>query len=292
MDQHLLHRQLLAAQRSEISEYHTYHWLAARTRDEANRNVLERIAADERRHYEVLKAVTGRDVPPHAGRVWRYQLIARLLGLSFGLRLMERGEKMAGTVYGELKREMPQLAEAFRDEQSHEAQLLGLISEQRIEYAGSVVLGLNDALVELTGALAGLTLALQNTRLIAMTGFITGIAASMSMASSGFLAAREEADQESGKSPAKAAAYTGVAYVVTVLILITPYLLLDNVYICLGLMLASSILIILAYNFYITTAKSLPLWRRFGEMAGLSLGVAVISFFVGMAARVLFGAGA
>ena len=49
---------------------------------------------------------------------------------------------------------------------------------------GSVVLGLNDELVEFTGALAGFTLALSDHRLIALTGSITGIAAALSMASS------------------------------------------------------------------------------------------------------------
>ena len=60
-----------------------------------------------------------------------------------------------------------------------------------------VVLGLNDALVELTGVLAGLTLALRETRLIAMAGLITGIAASLSMAASEYLSTKtEEVDKD------------------------------------------------------------------------------------------------
>ena len=51
----------------------------------------------------------------------------------------------------------------------------------RLEYMGSVVLGLNDALVEFTGALAGFTLALSDSRLTALTGSITGIAAALSI---------------------------------------------------------------------------------------------------------------
>jgi VIT1/CCC1 family predicted Fe2+/Mn2+ transporter len=46
--------------------------------------------------------------------------------------------------------------------------------------------------VELTGALSGLTLAFRNTRLIAMAGLITGIAASLSMAGSEYLATKSE----------------------------------------------------------------------------------------------------
>jgi VIT1/CCC1 family predicted Fe2+/Mn2+ transporter len=53
-------------------------------------------------------------------------------------------------------------------------------------------------------------------------------------------------------------------------------------------MLTLSILIILSYNFYITTAKGLSLWRRFAEMALISLSVAGISFLVGVIVRTVF----
>jgi VIT1/CCC1 family predicted Fe2+/Mn2+ transporter len=281
--------QLLSAQRNEITEHYIYEWLARHTRDAGNRQVLERIAKEELEHYEVLKNITQTDVQPQKFRVLRYQLVCRLLGMSFGLRLMERGEQISEIIYGRLKEEQPELADLFLDEQRHETDILGLIKEERIEYAGSIVLGLNDALVELTGVLAGLTLALQNTQVIAMTGFITGVAASMSMAASGYLSSREEADKNITKSPLKSASYTGAAYVVTVLILITPYLVLSNVYASVAVMMTLSVLIILSYNFYITTAKGLRLWGRFGQMAAVSLGVAGISFLVGLVARTLFG---
>lgn len=282
-------KQLVSAQRNEISEHFTYAWLAKHIKNDRNREVLERIAKEELGHYEALKHLTQTDVKPQKLRVFLYQLISRVLGLSFGLRLMESGEKIAEGLYCNLKEEFPELGGLFMDEQRHEADLLGLIEEERIEYAGSIVLGLNDALMELTGALAGLTLALQNGKVIAMTGFIIGVAASMSMAASEFLSAREEADENASKSPLKSAAYTGLAYIVTVLILILPYLLLSNVYASGVVMMTLSVLIILSYNFYITTAKGLRLWRRFSEMAAISLGVACISFLVGMIARTLFG---
>ncbi|MDI6704563.1 MAG: VIT1/CCC1 transporter family protein [bacterium] len=82
-----------------------------------------------------------------------------------------------------------------------------------------MVLGLNDALVELTGALAGFTFALQNTRVVAMAGLITGVAASLSMTTSEYLSTKSEGG---AKSPFKASVYTGSAYVLTVMFLIFP----------------------------------------------------------------------
>jgi VIT1/CCC1 family predicted Fe2+/Mn2+ transporter len=217
-----------------------------------------------------------------------YRFISITFGLSFGLRLMEQGEKAAERKYMSLKGEIPELAKVFMDEEKHEAELLGLIEEERIEYAGSMVLGLNDALMELTGVLAGLTFAFQNGKIIGVTGFITGLAAAMSMAASEYLAVREEADKNSSKSALRSALYTGVTYIITVLVLIAPYFLFRNIYVSLGVMMALSIIIILSYNFYITTAKGLPLWRRFGEMALISLSVAGISFLVGVIVRTVF----
>ncbi len=284
-----MRRHLLAAQRNEISEFQTYSWLAQNVRDEKNQNVLQRIADEELNHYNTFKRVTQTDVKPRKFSVFWYKLLSRVLGLSFGLRLMERGEEVTQHLYTQLKENVPELADVLLDEQKHEAEILGMIEEERIQYAGSIVLGLNDALVELTGALAGLTFALRDSNIIAMAGFVTGVAASMSMAASEYLSSREESDTHAVKNPLKSSAYTGVTYIVTVLILILPYLVIHNVYGALATMLGISLLIILSYNFYIATAKGLGLWRRFLTMALISLGVAGISFLVGLLARRAFG---
>ena len=281
--------QLLFAQTNEISENCTYRKLARLSRDPHNREVLERIAAEEAGHYEIFRRLTGQDVEPRRFQVFWYSLLARVLGVSFSLRLMERGEEMAQEVYARIKEEIPELADVYLDEQKHEEEILDLLKDERIEYAGSIVLGLSDALVELTGALGGLTFALQNTRFIAMAGFVTGVAASMSMAASEFLSAREQETPSESRHPVKSATYTGISYLLTVLVLISPYLLLGNAYAALVVMLLLSLGIILAYNFYISTAKGEDLWRRFSTMAGISLTVAAISFLVGVAARRLFG---
>ena len=162
----------------------------------------------------------------------------------------------------------------MRDESIHEKRLLNLIDEDRLRYTGSIVLGLNDALVELTGALAGLTFALQDTKRIAFAGFITGIAASLSMAASEYLSARTD---EGPKSALRASAYTGTAYVITVIFLITPYLIFSNYFVCLAFTLVNALLVILLFNYYISVARDLPFRRRFFEMAAISLGVAAFT---------------
>lgn len=145
-----------------------------------------------------------------------------------------------------------------------------------------MVMGLNDALVGLTGTLVGFTLAFQNTRLIAMAGFITGIAASLSMAASEYLSTKSE---ESSRDPFKASAYTGSAYVIAGLFLIFPYVIFTNYYFCLGFTLFNAIIVILIFTFYVSVAKDIPFWKRFSEMAGISLGIATLTFFIGFFVR-------
>ena len=103
---------------------------------------------------------------------------------------MEKVEGKAQAIYEEISKYVPAAIDIEKDEKEHERKLIDLIDEERLRYVGSMVLGLNDALVELTGALAGFTLAFRNTRLIAMASFITGIAASLSMAASEYLSTK------------------------------------------------------------------------------------------------------
>jgi VIT1/CCC1 family predicted Fe2+/Mn2+ transporter len=281
-----LRQRLLAAQANEITEHNIYTRIAATMRDKDNRDVIERIAADELRHYNDWRKITKQDVAPNWILVWFYVWVARLFGFTFGVKLMEQGEEVTQANYAEIARFIPEAVKIHQEEEEHEEKLLNMLDEERLRYAGSVVLGLNDALVELTGALAGLTLALQNVQLIALSGLITGIAASLSMAASEYLSTRSE---ETDKHPVRAAVYTGIAYVLTVTLLILPYLLLDNVYLCLAISLTTAVLIIAVFNYYISVAKGENFRRRFTEMAGLSLSVAAFSFFIGYFIRLWLG---
>lgn len=73
---------------------------------------------------------------------------------------MENGEAGAGIMYEQLAAEIPEAQEIAQEEREHEAMLIDMLDEERLQYVGSMVLDLNDALVELTGTLAGLSFAL------------------------------------------------------------------------------------------------------------------------------------
>ena len=275
---------LLKLQQAEITEYRIYQKIAAATTDPHNREILTRIAEQENEHYLIWKKYTGRDVAPDLYRVWYYYLLARILGITFAIKLMEGIEKRAQQTYREIGTIIPEVKEIVAHEEAHERELIGLLDEERLRYVGSVVLGLNDALVEFTGTLAGLTFALQNSQVIAMAGLITGVAASLSMGASEYLS------QKSGggsQNPGKAAFYTGTAYIFTVFLLVLPFLVFSNPYVALPITLGCAILVIFLFTFYISIAKDLPFVRRFLEMVAISMGIAGISFVIGLIIRMV-----
>lgn len=276
----------LKFQVNEITEHHIYKQLATLQKKENNRQLLTELSREELSHYQMLKKYTG-DLPsPRMGKVHLYIWIARLFGLTFSIKLMERGEVLAQVAYRS-HTELEELQHIANEEEAHETKLIALIDEEGLNYMGSVVLGLNDALVEFTGALAGYTFALQQSKLVALTGAITGIAAALSMAASEYLSTRAESNPT--KNAIKASVYTGIAYIITVAVLILPFALLANVYWALGICLFGALVIIAIFNYYYSVVKSESFKRRFVEMTVISLGIAAISFLIGYALRIFTG---
>jgi vacuolar iron transporter family protein len=277
-----IEREIVLAQQDEINEHFVYQKLSESMQEGHNKGVLERIAEDEMKHYRFWKKYTHLEMKPQRRVLWKYYLISKIFGITFGIKLMERTETNAQINYEKLSSLIPDVVDLKRDEVEHERELISLIDEDKLKYVGSMVLGLSDALVEMTGVLAGLTFALRNTRLIAMAGLITGIAASLSMAASEYLSTKSE---ENSRDPIKAALYTGIGYILTVLFLIFPYIFLKNYYFCLGLTLFNAVVIVLLFTSYISVAKGIPFKKRFLEMVLICFGVAIITFIIGYFVR-------
>ena len=274
-------------QRNELTESIIYEKISRFAKGKENKQTLLRLSQEEKAHCQIWQGYTGEEAVPNKWQIFLYLFMARLFGFTFAVKLMERGEEASQEEYALLAREVPESVTIRQQEEEHEQALLSMLDEERLQYVGSMVLGLNDALVELTGSLAGFTFALQNTRLIALSGLIIGISATFSMASSEFLAARSEGRTDALKS----CAYTGVAYLITVVLLIAPYLIFGNsLYIAaLICMLAIVVLIIAVFTYYTSVAQDRPFASRFWEMALISVGVAVVSFVVGILAKKFLG---
>jgi VIT1/CCC1 family predicted Fe2+/Mn2+ transporter len=236
------------------------------------------------KHHDLWKEYTGQSANPSSVKIWFYYLISRILGLTFGIKLMEKREELAQETYAEIGKVLSLAKVVAEDEEEHEKELIGLIEEERLNYAGDIVRGLNVALVELTGTLAGLTLAVPDSQLIVAAGLIAGTVMSLSVASTEYLAATSTGGV---RSPLKAVVYACFTNVFTVLFLVSPYLIFSNIYLSLASMVSNAILVILLFSFYISVVNDMPFRKRFREMLFMSLGVAALAFVIGLVARAL-----
>lgn len=273
---------LITMQCNEITEKEIYTKVSQITKDEDNRNIMLKIAKEEEQHYNLIKYYTNEEVPVNKKRVWFYCLAAKVFGFTFAVKQMEgrENEVVRGYSYEKLSENFPKLSKIAEEEEKHELLLIDMLDEERLKYVGAIVLGLNDALVEITGSLAGFTLSMANTRVIALAGLITGISATLSMAASEYIAEKTEGT----KNALKSSLYTGISYLGTVVLLILPFIFThENMYIqALIISLIIAVVIISLFNYYISVAKGLNFKKRFLQMAGVSLGVAAFSFIVGL----------
>ena len=264
-----------------------YSFMAKREKSEENKKLLEQMSKDEANHAVVWKKYTKKNLKPSKLSIIWFKFLTVVMGFTFVVKTMQKKENLAQAGYEKMKEELPEAAKILDDERRHEKELYNMLDEERLHYIGAMVLGLNDALVELTGAIAGVTFALANTRLVALTGIITGVSATFSMAASNYLAERADNNPKALKS----SIYTGMAYLVTVALLVLPYLLFP-VYMytaAFAVMIATVIFIIMFFNYYISVAKEEPFLKNFLTMAGISLTVAVVSYIIGVLAKNLLG---
>jgi len=281
--------ELKKVQQDELVGTEVYGRLAKLVKDPHNAKILKKIAENEKHHANIFKKYTGKALKVSKLRVLFYVLVSRIFGLTFGVKLQERGKEAAQKKYTKMFNAIPEMKEIIEAEEKHEAELINLINAKKLSYMSSVVLGLNDALVELTGALAGFTLSIQNSKIIALMGLITGISASLSLAASEYLSIKSEANPEVQQRAVKSAFHTGIAYIITVIALVIPYFLMINYVASLIVTIVIAITIIFIFNFYISVANDYNFKRRFIEMAAISIGVATLSFIIGYLVKTFFG---
>jgi VIT1/CCC1 family predicted Fe2+/Mn2+ transporter len=89
----------------------------------------------------------------------------------------------------------------------------------------------------------------------------------------------------------QASLYTGATYLITVIVLVLPYLIFaESAYMtAFAIMIAFSVIIILFFNYYISVVKGLPFIKRFGEMFVISFSVMILSFLIGIVAKRFLG---
>ncbi len=276
----------------EYKDYLVYSMLARAERNEAHRRILEKLASDELRHYEFWKRLAGDGCRAGLSRVEaRLMLLTRrLLGLTFTLKLLERGEEETISEYRDMLEVVPneyrgELEGIIRDEIDHEEKLMSSIEESRVKYIGFVALGLADAIVEITGVHAGFLGYSATTLVAGVAGLVVGFSATISMASAAYIQAKEV----EGRDPVVSALVTGLAYMAAVIALAVPYFLTDSMELAFAASILVGLAIVAGFTFYSTVLSGRSFLREYLETAGLMMGTAFGAYFFGVFLRDLFG---
>lgn len=274
-------------QEQEMLHWHLYDEFSKNGKEEKNRAVLAQLAQIEKVHYEELEKWTGKQSILSRKKMRKYIFLSRILGMRFVLKYLEKKEDRIKEEILKISKsegmEIPAVITAVNEEDA----LAEKLYDEKLLYVSAIVLGLNDAVVELSGALAGYTLAIANPRAIGVIGLITGIAAALSMGIAEYLSVKEDPNSQLNYN--RAAFYTGTTYILAVILLVAPYFMNIGKHISLVLMVGIDIFLVFIFNYYISITTGADLMKRFLRMTAIVLSVAAISFIMGYLVQEAFG---
>jgi vacuolar iron transporter family protein len=246
--------------------------------------VLGNIAEDERKHYDYWQKYTGRHINPDEFRIVLYSLFSRIFGVSFLMKLMEKTEIREQLICANLRGEITDVDSIIAQERRHESLLTGMIDERHLAYVGAFFRGMYIAIVQITGVLAGLNLALHNSRLILIAALAMGVATGLTMGGVGYLNSQVERRKSGIKenlwNQLKNPLTTVASNIGMVFILVSPYLALQG-YPALGISIFISLVIIALFAFYISVIQDDSFKRIISQMIMISVITALLSFLAG-----------
>jgi len=251
--------------------------------DSPFRKVLEDLSATEQKHFEFWRKYVPEEQPRLAGlKLYWVLFLRRFFGLTFATRYLDRHETNVVQEYQGLARLIPEAdrpayEEMVADEREHEKAFAMKVESSAVRYIAFVVLGLADALVEISGIHAGWLGLFEKTEIAGLAGVVAGGAASLAMASAAFA----QAKQGFSGSARLSAVYTGVSYFVTAIMLATPYFLTSSMILALSASLALAVVILAITTWYSIVIQQKPFLRDFLEILAILFGTTILVFLLG-----------
>lgn len=246
--------------------------------------VLQTLAATEHKHFEFWrKYVPGEEPRLDKLKLYWVLFLRRFLGLTFATRYLDRHEESVVKEYQGLARMIPDTDMAafddmVADEREHEKAFAMKVESAAVRYISFVVLGLADALVEISGIHAGSLGFYDKTEIAGLAGVIAGAAASLAMASAAFAQAKQGEFKGSARL---SAVYTGLSYFVTAIILATPYFLTSDMVYALSTSLSLAVVILAVTTWYSIVIQGKTFSRDFAEILAILFGTTAALYFFG-----------
>lgn len=273
----------------EYLDFTLYDRLSKRVRDNSSfADALGQLSATERRHFEFWRRYLPGEEPKFSrAKLFLVLFFYRVFGITFAVRYLERHESRTINEYKSVEPLVPEGDRAdfdsmIRDEEEHEREFSRRVESSSVRYISFVVLGLADALVEISGIHAG-SLGIYNvTEIAGLAGIIAGGAASLAMASAAFA----QAKQGFQGSARLSAIYTGVSYFVTAAFLAAPYFLTKSMVSALGISLTLAVIILALATYYSSVISGKPFPREFAEILLILFGATIALYLFGAFIRI------
>jgi VIT1/CCC1 family predicted Fe2+/Mn2+ transporter len=277
--------------RDELTDYRVYSQLAKVDKNGKAKEVFAKLSEMEKGHYEFWsKFIDGKSIKPRLFKLYFVFFLRYIMGAAFAIKWLEGQESRTVKKYESYRRLIPESdKEAFEriiaDEKEHELFFATSVESSYVKYISFIVLGLADALVEIAGIHAGSLGIYHSTELTGLAGIVAGAAASIAMAS----AAYAQAKHGFAGSSTLAAAYTGISYFVSAVILALPYFLTKSMLIAIITSLIFGIFIIAFVSWYNSVISDGNFRRDFGELSGIMLGASLALYIFGQLVRTFLG---
>ncbi len=272
----------------EFSDYTLYERLSkAIASDSPFTEILKELSTTEHGHFEFWRKYVPQE-EPKLDRLKLYWVLflRRFLGLTFATRYLDRHESNVVKEYQELEYLIPEadkrtFHDMITDEREHEKAFALKVESSAVRYISFVVLGLADALVEISGIHAGSLGFYDRTEIAGLAGVIAGGAASLAMASAAFA----QAKQGFKGSARLSATYTGVSYFITAVVLATPYFLTSNMVFALSSSLTLAVIILAVTTWYSIVISEKPFLKDFVEILAILFAASIILYAFGYLVR-------
>jgi VIT1/CCC1 family predicted Fe2+/Mn2+ transporter len=279
--------------RDEYIDHRVYSYLAKIEKNEERKKILENFGKMEHEHYIFWKSLMKKEMKDSSLdniRIKLFILFKYIFGLIFTIKLMERNEKRVIEEYkklinkfeGETKQKLELI---IKDEIEHENFWMNQMKDETTRYLGFIILGLADAIIEITGVHAGFLGVTASTIIAGIAGLVVGISASLAMASAAYL----QAKQDEGSNPRISAIYTGVFYILAAVALATPYFMTHDMLVAFLSSLVIAVMLIGFFNFYSSVIFERKFAKEFLTSTTIILVTASISFIVGEILGNIFG---
>ena len=279
----LTRKEMIGYCESEYKDHLVYLKLSARETDPGRKKILEQLSQQEEKHFLFWKEILdGYNPKPHRFLQIFILILRYVFGITFTVKYMERNEKRMIAIYRSIRLQFDgeagtQLEEMIADEEKHEDYFIGQIDEGVVKYLGFIVLGLADAIIEITGVHAGFLGVTGSTTMAGVAGLIVGFAAAISMATAAYLQAKQDTERNSFTS----AMITGFSYILAVVSLAFPYFLFGSMLVAFIASLIIAMLLTAYFTFFTAVIFERNFGKEFLESTLLTLGTALATYLFG-----------